>query len=369
MSRNIRARVSRVDEVRRCRVGVYLRRSARFAKRDRTLPTRDVVSPITHWTCVAAIALGACNAPPPPTATGGVTLPNPSAESACPLGIAVVSSDYVSSNVSVLDAEGSVVSESIISSGSASVGLNAALSGDVVLPLTAPLSHRLVLINRYPNSVITWVDPGSATVLHQLQVGTGFISNPHDYLELPGHKGYLSRFETNKQPGREPHDGGGDLSILDTEAAKSPVAFRSPPQETESSFHAPIACCAKVIMCGSHSNVSTRSSKTRATRASLGFRSLTTPSGGRSISRGGRLWGFRRLPVGQADRARVFGVITDADPLGEVRRLARCHRTTSRRNQALCSRPRARRTARPGPGVRHRATAARCWLRRCRDVA
>ncbi|HSU41012.1 MAG TPA: hypothetical protein VLJ38_15650, partial [Polyangiaceae bacterium] len=84
-------------------------------------------------------------------------------------------------------------------------------------PSVAPASGRLVLVDRYPNSVLTWVDPATAAVLAQVSVGTGFASNPHDYLELDGAKAYVSRYESNLHPGSEPNDAGGDLLILNTE--------------------------------------------------------------------------------------------------------------------------------------------------------
>jgi DNA-binding beta-propeller fold protein YncE len=135
----------------------------------------------------------------------------------CPGAIAAVSSDYASTNVSVLSTAGRLLSESIISSGSAPSGLTTALSADVVLPTVTPASGRLVLIDRYPNSVLTWVDPATAAVLAQLSVGTGFASNPYDYLELDATKAYVPRLESNPHPGSEPNDAGGDLLIVDTE--------------------------------------------------------------------------------------------------------------------------------------------------------
>jgi hypothetical protein len=127
----------------------------------------------------------------------------------------VANSDYASTNVSVVSAGGELLSASLISSASAGVGASAALSGDVVLPHDAPASGRVVLIDRYPNSVVTWVDAASAAVLGQLSVATGFPSNPHDYLEVDDARAYVTRYNTNPTPGREPLDGGGDVLIVD----------------------------------------------------------------------------------------------------------------------------------------------------------
>jgi hypothetical protein len=168
-----------------------------------------------NWLGLALASATGCGVPAPPPSTGGVDIP---ANGDCPGALAVVNSDYLSSNISVLSVAGDILSESIISSGSAPPGLSAALSGDVALPTTAPASGRLVLLDRYPNAVITWVEPESAGVLAQLSVATGFTSNPQDYLELSSTKAYVSRLQTNPNPGAEPNDGGGDILIVDPSA-------------------------------------------------------------------------------------------------------------------------------------------------------
>ena len=175
----------------------------------------------------ALLACAACGVPAPPSSTGGVHVES---NAGCPGALVAVSSDYASSNVSVLSTTGHLLSESILSSGSAPPGLSTALSGDVVLPSVAPPSGRLVLVDRYPNSVVTWLDPATAAVLAQLSVGTGFASNPHDYLELDAAKAYVTRYASNPHPGSQPNDAGGDLLILDTEryAVTGSVALTQP---------------------------------------------------------------------------------------------------------------------------------------------
>jgi hypothetical protein len=166
---------------------------------------------------LAALSLGAAAAGcdvSPPGGSGGVGGAGGGA-AGCPRALVVASSDYASTNVSVVSAGGEVLSASLISSASAGVGASAALSGDVVLPHDRPASGLVVLIDRYPNSVVTWVDPATAGVRGQLSVATGFASNPHDYLEAGGAKAYVTRYNTNPSPGREPLDGGGDLLVVD----------------------------------------------------------------------------------------------------------------------------------------------------------
>jgi len=116
--------------------------------------------------------------------------------------------------------QGDPLSESFLSSGSAPAGISAALSGDVVLPLQTPPSGRVVLLDRQ-NATITWADPLTAAVTGQMSVATGFPSNPHDYCEVGGNKAYVSRYQSNPNPGQHPMDEGGDLLIVDTVQRKA----------------------------------------------------------------------------------------------------------------------------------------------------
>ena len=194
------------------------------------------------WSWVAVGALAACNVSET-AATSGVDLPTASGADAgsidggdsgsveggdggsieggdggsiamaCPSALVVASSDYKSTNISVLSAaSGALLSESVLSSGSAAPGLSAALSGDVVLPLS-PTHGRVVTIDQ-TNAVLTWVDPATASVVSQLNVGTGFSSNPQDYIEVSATKAYVTRFQTNTNPGMQPNDGGGDALVI-----------------------------------------------------------------------------------------------------------------------------------------------------------
>lgn len=133
----------------------------------------------------------------------------------CGRGFVVASSDYQSTNVSLLGLDGAVLSASLISSASEAPDLSAALTGDVVLPTERAAGDRIVLIDRYPAAVLTWVDSRTARVSAQLSVATGFASNPHDYVELSAHKAYVPRFEPNYASGSEPFDAGNDVLVID----------------------------------------------------------------------------------------------------------------------------------------------------------
>jgi hypothetical protein len=137
------------------------------------------------------------------------------AGNACARGAAVVSSDYLTSNVSLIGLDGTLLSPSLISSGSAAAGLSLALGGDVALPTERAAGARLVLLDRYPASVITWVDIQTAEVPAQLSVATGFSANPHDFVHISPTKAYLPRFEKNLDAGHEPFDQGDDVLIID----------------------------------------------------------------------------------------------------------------------------------------------------------
>ncbi|MCC6217343.1 MAG: hypothetical protein IT376_20970 [Polyangiaceae bacterium] len=138
-------------------------------------------------------------------------------DGACGRGVAVISigDDYQSANVSALGVDGAVLSGSLLSSASRPPGLVAPLGGDAVLPSLPQRGGRIAVIDRYPSGVVTWIDLATASVPAQLDVRTGFTSNPHDLVEVAQGKAYVTRYERNHRAGREPHDAGDDLLIVD----------------------------------------------------------------------------------------------------------------------------------------------------------
>lgn len=158
----------------------------------------------------------ACNVENTTPDTGGVGV---AGASGCPRGLTVLLSDYASTQIALSTLDGETASRSLISTGSAETdGLSLALSGDVALPSSRTISDRVVLVDRLNTNVLTWVDPATASVLGQLAVGTGFDSNPNDYLELDDTFAFVSRFGQNPSPGKEAFDSGGDLLLVDTRA-------------------------------------------------------------------------------------------------------------------------------------------------------
>ena len=134
--------------------------------------------------------------------------------SQCGRGLAVVNSDYQSTSIALIDSDGSVASTHLLSSASAPVTLTAPLSGDVVLPNNLIAGDDAIIIDRYPASVITWIRLQDASVSAQLDVSTGFSSNPQDVLPLADGRLYISRLESNLAAGQQPFDAGGDLLIV-----------------------------------------------------------------------------------------------------------------------------------------------------------
>jgi hypothetical protein len=176
---------------------------------------------------LAALSLGACNVESTAETTGGVDGGPPGK---CPAGVTIVLSDYVSTQIALSSIEGETLSASFLSTGSTETdGLAFPLSGDVVVPSTTPASGKVVLLDRYGTNVITWADPKTAEVTAQLAVGTGFESNPQDYLEIDGDLALVTRYGENTDAGKEDFDAGSDVLVLDLADPSEPKIVKSIP--------------------------------------------------------------------------------------------------------------------------------------------
>jgi len=159
-----------------------------------------------------ALAIAGCNVEPA-TTTGGVDLP---ARGACPRGIAVVSSDYLSTEVALLGPNGSVESAAFLSSSSTEAsGLAAPLSGDVTVAAAPLTPSELVLVDRFGTNVLTFIDVKTQQVRAQLAVGTGFEANAQTYVQASEARAYVPRLRENAAPGRQAFDAGSDLLVID----------------------------------------------------------------------------------------------------------------------------------------------------------
>jgi len=131
-------------------------------------------------------------------------------------GVAVIGCDYASSSLALLEpVAGDLVTEGLLHSGSATPGLSVALSGDVVLPSASPVGDALVLIDRYPAGVLTFLAPTTGEVLGQLPVARGFAANPQDVLAWSPSRAFVSRYEANPDPQAAPGERGDDLLVID----------------------------------------------------------------------------------------------------------------------------------------------------------
>jgi hypothetical protein len=166
---------------------------------------------------------------------GDADCPAGDAAIVCPAGVAAVLGDstFSSSQVALLGLDGNVLSSSFVSTASAATdGLAFALSGDIALPMTPPASGRIVILDRYGTNVVTWMDTATAKVQAQLPVGTGFESNPQDYLEISNNRALVSRWGVNGNPGAQPFDGGNDLLLLDSQAPSIQARIAIPEQDS-----------------------------------------------------------------------------------------------------------------------------------------
>ena len=184
---------------------------------------------LSFLTAIGALMLGACGddtgTAPTYDASLSETGSSPSADASAsaidgsaglPSGIVVLSSDYQSSSVSILDRDGNLVKDNCFNSNTGPKGISLTLSGDLALPTQTTFGDTVVILDR-TNSVLTWLDAATCTPLRQLAVGTGFVSNPHDYVALSPTKAYVVRFSENAAatPAPDDFDDGNDLLIID----------------------------------------------------------------------------------------------------------------------------------------------------------
>lgn len=135
---------------------------------------------------------------------------------------AVISSDFTATSVSLLAANGDVVADAYLTSGSTESGLVTALSGDVEMPMRSGERGVMVLLDRFQTDVVTRVDLESGDVLGQVQVrgdaeagGDAFTANPQDYLRIDDDTAWVVRNQPNLAPAAPESDRGNDLLRID----------------------------------------------------------------------------------------------------------------------------------------------------------
>ncbi len=129
---------------------------------------------------------------------------------------AVVSSDFSSSSIAMLDEDFGIIDESWLNSGTTYPGLVATLSGDVVLPNRQAGDGTFAVIDRFFTDVVTRFFVPSGNLDGQARthgdVGdTGFSSNPQDFIFVDGDSAWVPRYESNLNPSASAENQGNDL--------------------------------------------------------------------------------------------------------------------------------------------------------------
>ena len=175
------------------------------------------------WAALPIGLAAACSATPPCPAADLAPLARDPA-------FAIVTSDRTVTAIALLDADGSLITEAWIDSGTTRPGVSATLSGDVVLP-TEPLGDgALALIDRFGVDVVTRIAIPNGDVLSQTHTQlsaaestSGFRANPQDVVRLDDTRLLVSRHTPNLDPDAPELERGNDLAIIDLDA-RAPVA-------------------------------------------------------------------------------------------------------------------------------------------------
>jgi hypothetical protein len=133
---------------------------------------------------------------------------------------AVVSSDFSSSSIAVLDDGFDIIDESWLSSGTTYPGLVATLSGDVVLPTRQAGDGTFAVIDRFLTDVTTQFFVPSGNLNGQVRthgdIGeSGFSSNPQDLIFAGAGSAWVPRYESNFDPDASGANQGNDLFEID----------------------------------------------------------------------------------------------------------------------------------------------------------
>jgi hypothetical protein len=129
---------------------------------------------------------------------------------------AVLSTDFSSSSIAMLDETFEVIDDSWLNSGTTYPGLVATLSGDVVLPTRQAGDSTFAVVDRFFTDVVTrfFVPSGNLNgqVRTQGEVGdSGFSSNPQDVIFVGAQSAWVPRYESNLNPAAAPENQGNDL--------------------------------------------------------------------------------------------------------------------------------------------------------------
>ena len=133
---------------------------------------------------------------------------------------AVVSSDYTSTSIAMLDDTFRIIEDSWLSSGTTYPGLVATLSGDVVLPTRQEGNRTFSVIDRFFTDVATQFFLPSGNLNGQVRThgdigDSGFSSNPQDLIFVTETSAWIPRYESNFDPEAPAENQGNDLYEVD----------------------------------------------------------------------------------------------------------------------------------------------------------
>jgi len=129
---------------------------------------------------------------------------------------AVVSSDFSSSSIGMLDQDFGIIDESWLNSGTTYPGLVATLSGDVVLPNRQAGDGTFAVVDRFFTDVVTRFYVPSGNLDGQARThgelgSSGFSSNPQDFIFVNADSAWVPRYESNLDAAALPENRGDDL--------------------------------------------------------------------------------------------------------------------------------------------------------------
>jgi hypothetical protein len=129
---------------------------------------------------------------------------------------AVVSTDFSSSSIGMLNQDFEIIDASWLNSGTTFPGLVATLSGDVVLPNRQAGDGTFAVIDRYFTDVVTRFYVPSGNLEGQARThgelgDSGFSSNPQDFIFVDADSAWVPRYESNLDPAALPENRGNDL--------------------------------------------------------------------------------------------------------------------------------------------------------------
>jgi len=174
---------------------------------------RDLTFTLLTFLLLAAVGCGEST----PVGDSGGALGTPALDPLSPTPrYAVLSSDFSSSSIAMLDADFITIDESWLSSGTTYPGLVATLSGDVVLPNRQAGDGTVAVIDRFFTDVVTRFFVPSGNLNGQLRTqgdtgDSGFSSNPQDFIFVDSDSAWVPRYESNLNPAAIPENRGNDL--------------------------------------------------------------------------------------------------------------------------------------------------------------